>query len=75
MTPNIQFDPPDSPNPPLLPEEVRDRHPTDPEEPIPLVDAKQGGIHVPERDPGVEPTGRSKPDPNGAKELILGEGG
>ena len=35
-------------------------------EPVPLVDAPPGGIHVPERDDGVQPTGRSEPpeDPN-----------
>jgi hypothetical protein len=27
-------------------------------EPIPLADAPPGGIHVPERDDGVQPTGR-----------------
>ncbi len=35
-------------------------------EPVPLADAPPGGIHVPERDDGVQPTGRSEPpaDPN-----------
>jgi hypothetical protein len=35
-------------------------------EPIPLADAPRGGIHVPERDNGVLPTGRSEEpaDPN-----------
>ena len=35
-------------------------------EPVPLANAPPGGIHVPERDPGVRPTGRSEPptDPN-----------
>lgn len=44
-------------------------------DPIPLVDVKKGGIHVPERDAGVKATGRSEPDPNDPEGLILGEGG
>lgn len=32
-------------------------------DPVPLADAGPGGIHVPERDPGVQPTGRIDPDP------------
>lgn len=45
-----------------------DANPTAPTvaEPIPLADAPPGGIHVPERDDGVTPTGRREPpaDPN-----------
>ena len=43
-----------------------DPHAPDAAEPIPLADAPPGGIHVPERDDGVRPTGRSEPptDPN-----------
>lgn len=42
-------------------------------EPIPLVDAPLGGIHVPERDDGVQPTGRgeSPDDPN--NRILSGE--
>lgn len=33
-------------------------------DPIPLASApSDGGIHVPERDPGVRPTGRAEPGP------------
>jgi hypothetical protein len=43
-----------------------DPDPTVPDlpDPIPLVDAPPGGIHVPERDQGVQPTGRSEPGPD-----------
>ena len=40
-------------------------------DPIPLADAKPGGIRVPERDNKVQPTGRIDPDP---KELIVSGG-
>lgn len=39
--------------------------------PLPLSDAPPGVIHVPERDPGVQPTGRTDPDPS---ERILSGG-
>ena len=41
-------------------------HAPDVPEPVPLADAPPGGIHVPERDDGVQPTGRSAlpDDPN-----------
>lgn len=43
-----------------------DQNVADVPEPIPLVDAPPGGIHVAERDNGVQPTGRAEPpdDPN-----------
>lgn len=37
---------------------------------IPLADAPAGGIHVPERDPGVIPTGRSEPEPFDPNDMI-----
>lgn len=40
-------------------------------DPIPLADAPPGGIHVPERDDGVQPTGRDEPD---SGELIVSGG-
>ena len=39
-------------------------------DPVPLADARPGGIHVPERDPGVQPTGRIDPDP--AERIVSG---
>ena len=41
---------------------------------IPLVDAPAGGIHVPERDPGVEPTGRTDPGPYNPNDQIASNG-
>lgn len=90
MIPNIPLDPPDTPNPPLPPADdpggARSKgYSADPDsdvpeipevpDPIPLVDAMKGGIHVPERDPGVQPTGRSNHGSNDPKERLLGEGG
>lgn len=87
MIPNIPLDPPDTPNPPLPstndPGGARAKgYSADPDfevpelpDPIPLSDALKGGIHVPERDPGVHPTGRSAPGSNDSNERLLGEGG
>lgn len=44
-------------------------------DPIPLADAPtDGAIHVPERDLGVQPTGRDEPGPYNPNERILGGG-
>ena len=43
-------------------------------DPIPLADAPAGGIHVPERDPGVAPTGRSEPTPYDPNDQIVSGG-
>jgi hypothetical protein len=42
-------------------------------DPIPLADAPAGGIHVPERDPGVAPTGRSEPKPYDPNDQIVSD--
>jgi len=43
-------------------------------DPIPLNDAPTGAIHVPERDPGVAPTGRSEPTPFDPNDMIADGG-
>jgi hypothetical protein len=42
-------------------------------EPIPLADAPPGGIHVPERDTGVVPTGRREPPDDPNNRVVSGE--
>jgi len=43
-------------------------------DPVPVASAPPGGIHVPERDPGVQPTGRREPGPYNPNERIVGGG-
>jgi hypothetical protein len=41
-------------------------------DPIPLAtDVPDGAIHVPERDPGVQPTGRAEPEPYNPDERVV----
>ena len=52
-----------------------DPDPTVPEvtEPIPLADASPGGIHVPERDARVKPTGRREPPDDPSNRVVSPE--
>jgi len=43
-------------------------------DPVPVADAEPGGIHVPERDPWVRPTGGDEPGPYNPNERIIGGG-
>ena len=53
-----------------------DADPTAPDvpDPVPVANPPPGGIHVPERDPGVQPTGRKEPGPYNPNERIIGGG-
>jgi hypothetical protein len=43
-------------------------------DPIPVADAAPGGIHVPEMDPGVRPTGRAEPGPYNPDARVVDSG-
>jgi hypothetical protein len=87
--PNPRLDAPDTPDTPdnwLPPADdpggahakgfSADPDPTAPKvpDPVPLADAKPGGIHVPERDDGVQPTGRSEPGPYNPDARVIDSG-